>query len=285
MAAEGPIRKVSIGSRFEAGAGCPPFFIAGPCVLESEELALSVAAFLAELAKRLGIHAVFKGSFDKANRSSATSYRGPGIREGLRILRKVKEVHRLPVTTDVHDPLQAADAARVVDLLQIPAFLCRQTDLLLAAGETGLPVNIKKGQFMAPWDMRNAVEKVRSTGNSSVLVTERGTTFGYNNLVVDYRGLAFIRESICPVVFDATHSVQLPGGAGTASSGERKYVAPLARAAVASGVDGVFLEIHPDPARALSDGPNSLPLPEVEPLLRALLALRAAAGEEAGNGE
>ncbi len=285
MAGEGPIRRVSVGGRFEVGAGCPPFFIAGPCVLESESLALSVAAFLAELAARLRVNVLFKGSFDKANRSSSASYRGPGEEEGLRILAMVKERHRFPVTTDIHDPRQAAAAARVVDMLQIPAFLCRQTDLLLAAGETGLPVNIKKGQFMAPWDMANAVTKVRSAGNDSVLVTERGTTFGYNNLVVDYRGLAFIRESICPVVFDATHSVQLPGGAGTASSGERKYVAPLARAAMAAGVDGVFLETHPDPARALSDGPNSLPLTEVEPLLRSLLALRAAAGEEVRRGE
>jgi 2-dehydro-3-deoxyphosphooctonate aldolase (KDO 8-P synthase) len=274
------IRRVSVGGRFEVGPGCPPLFIAGPCVLESEALALSVAAFLEALAAKLSINVVFKGSYDKANRSSSSSYRGPGLGEGLRILAKVKERHGLPVTTDIHDPRQAASAARVADILQIPAFLCRQTDLLLAAAETGLPVNIKKGQFMAPWDMRNAVEKVRAAGNSSVLVTERGTTFGYNNLVVDYRGLAYLRESVCPVVFDATHSVQLPGGAGNASSGERKYVAPLARAAVAAGVDGVFLEIHPDPARALSDGPNSLPLSEVEPLLRTLLALRAAAGEE-----
>ncbi len=285
MTGDDAIRRVSVGGRFDVGAGCPPFFIAGPCVLESEALALSVAAFLEELSARLRVNVVFKGSFDKANRSSSSSYRGPGSAEGLRILAKVKERHRLPVTTDIHDPRQAAAAARVVDVLQIPAFLCRQTDLLLAAAETGLPVNIKKGQFMAPWDMRNAVDKVRSTGNAAVLVTERGTTFGYNNLVVDFRGLAHIRESICPVVFAATHSVQLPGGAGTASSGERKYVAPLARAAVARGGDGVFLEIHPDPARALSDGPNSLPLAEVEPLLRTLLALRAAAGEEACRGE
>jgi len=273
------IRKVSIAGRFDVGPGCPPVFLAGPCVLESEELALSIAGFLADLAGRLRIQVLFKGSFDKANRSSSTSYRGPGEKEGLRILAKVKDRHGLPATTDVHDPGQAERAARVVDLLQIPAFLCRQTDLLLAAGATGVPVNIKKGQFMAPWDMRNAVDKVRSTGNAQVLVTERGTTFGYNNLVVDFRGLPEIRETVCPVIFDATHSVQLPGGAGTASSGERQYVAPLARAAVAAGVDGVFLEIHPDPERALSDGPNSLPLSEVEPLLRTLLAVRAAAGE------
>jgi 2-dehydro-3-deoxyphosphooctonate aldolase (KDO 8-P synthase) len=273
------IRKVSVAGRYEAGPGCPLLFIAGPCVLESEALALSVAEFLKGVSARLGINAIFKGSFDKANRSSASSYRGPGIEEGLRILASVKERHGLPVITDIHEPRQAAEAARVIDMIQIPAFLCRQTDLLVAAAETGLPVNIKKGQFMAPWDMRNAVEKVVSAGNRSVLVTERGTTFGYNNLVVDYRGMAFIRESLCPVVFDATHSVQLPGGAGSASSGERKYVGNLARAAVAAGVDGVFLEIHPDPSRALSDGPNSLPLAEVEPLLRTLLALRAAAGE------
>jgi len=274
------IRRVSIAHRFGVGPGCPPLLIAGPCVLESEELALSVAAFLADLAARLPVNVVFKGSFDKANRSSRDSYRGPGQAEGLRILAEVRQRHGLPVTTDVHDPRRAREVAPRVDLLQIPAFLCRQTDLLVAAGETGVPVNIKKGQFMAPWDMRNAVRKVVSTGNENVLVTERGTTFGYNNLVVDFRGLPEIRASICPVIFDATHSVQLPGGAGDASSGERKYVAPLARAAVAAGVDGIFLEIHPDPDRALSDGPNSLPLADVEPLLRTLLAIRAAAAEE-----
>jgi len=274
------IRRVSIADRFGIGTGCPPVLIAGPCVLESEELALSVASYLADLAARLRLNVVFKGSFDKANRSSRSSYRGPGQAEGLKILAEVRRRHGLPVTTDVHDPRQAREVAPGVDLLQIPAFLCRQTDLLVAAGETGVPVNIKKGQFMAPWDMRNAVEKVFSTGNENVLVTERGTTFGYNNLVVDFRGLPAIRESICPVIFDATHSVQLPGGAGNASSGERKYVAPLARAAMAAGVDGVFLEIHPDPDRALSDGPNSLPLADVERLLRTLLAIRSAAGEE-----
>ena len=278
--AETIISKVSVAGRYDVGPGCPLLFIAGPCVLESEDLALSVAGFLKEVADRLGIRVVFKGSFDKANRSSVSSCRGPGIEKGLQILAKVKERHGFPVTTDIHEPRQAAEVAVVVDMIQIPAFLCRQTDLLLAAAETGLPVNIKKGQFMAPWDMRNAVEKMKSVGNSSVLVTERGTTFGYNNLVVDYRGMSFIRESLCPVVFDATHSVQLPGGAGTASSGERKYVGCLARAAVAAGVDGVFLEIHPDPSRALSDGPNSLPFAEVEPLLGTLLSLRAAAGEE-----
>jgi len=271
------IRRVGIGKGIEVGAGRPLLLIAGPCVLESEPLALEVAAFLSGLSERLSLPVVFKGSFDKANRSSRDSFRGPGEEEGLRILAKVRARHRMPVTTDVHDPAQARRVAPHVDLLQIPAFLCRQTDLLVAAGGTGVPVNIKKGQFMAPWDMRNAVEKVRSAGNVNVLVTERGTTFGYNNLVVDFRGLPAIRESICPVVFDATHSVQLPGGAGISSSGERRYVAPLARAAVAAGVDGLFLEIHPDPDHALSDGPNSLPLPDVEPLLRTLLAIRSAA--------
>ncbi|GAB4228218.1 MAG: 3-deoxy-8-phosphooctulonate synthase [Deltaproteobacteria bacterium] len=279
------IRRVFIANRFGIGRGCRPVLIAGPCVLESRELALSVAAVLADLASRFPVNVIFKGSFDKANRSSRASYRGPGQAEGLRILATVRERHGLAVTTDVHDPRQAREVAPCVDLLQIPAFLCRQTDLLVAAGETGVPVNLKKGQFMAPWDMGNAVEKIRSTGNENVLVTERGTTFGYNNLVVDFRGLPAIRDSICPVIFDATHSVQLPGGAGNASSGERKYVAPLARAAVAAGVDGVFLETHPEPDRALSDGPNSLPLVELEPLLGTLLAIRDAAGEEARRDE
>ena len=274
--AENPIAKVSVAGRYDVGPGNPLLFIAGPCVLESEDIAMSAAAFLSEIAGELGIHVIFKGSFDKANRSAASSGRGPGIAEGLRILSKVKERFGFPVTTDIHEPAHAARVATAVDIIQIPAFLCRQTDLLLAAAKTGLPVNIKKGQFMAPWDMRNAVEKVMSAGNNSVLVTERGATFGYNNLVVDYRGMAYIRESLCPVIFDATHSVQLPGGAGTASSGERKYVGCLARAAVAAGVDGVFLEIHPDPAKAVSDGPNSLPFAEVAPLLKALLSIRAA---------
>jgi 2-dehydro-3-deoxyphosphooctonate aldolase (KDO 8-P synthase) len=274
------IRRVVIGGGVEVGEGRPPVLIAGPCVLESEGVALEVAACLSDILGRVPVPVIFKGSFDKANRSSRDSYRGPGEEEGLRILAAVRKRYGLPVTTDVHDPAQARRVAPCVDLLQIPAFLCRQTDLLLAAGETGVPVNVKKGQFMAPWDMRNAVEKVRSTGNANVLVTERGTTFGYNNLVVDFRGLPAIRGSICPVIFDATHSVQLPGGAGTASSGERRYVAPLARAAMAAGVDGIFLEIHPAPDRALSDGPNSLPLPAVEPLLRTLLAIRAAAEGE-----
>lgn len=279
------IHQVEIAGRFRIGAGHPPAFIAGPCVLESEDLAFAVAEFLSGLAGRLKVNLVFKGSFDKANRSSVRSYRGPGEEEGLRILGEVKRRFGLPVTTDVHDPRQAATAGAVVDLIQIPAFLCRQTDLLVAAGKTGLPVNIKKGQFMAPWDMANAVEKVVSTGNSAVLVTERGTMFGYNNLVVDFRGIPQVREGICPLIFDATHSVQLPGGAGQTSSGDRRFIAPLARAAVAAGADGVFLEVHPDPERALSDGPNSLPLGEVEPLLRTLLAIRRAAETEGAGPE
>ncbi len=278
------IREVRIGGKYLVGEGNPPVIIAGPCLLESEKLALGVADYLAGVAARLRLNAVFKGSFDKANRSSKDSFRGPGEEEGLRILAEVRRKTGLPVTTDIHEPRQARAAAAVVDLIQIPAFLCRQTDLLTAAGETGVPVNIKKGQFMAPWDMANAVEKVTATGNSAVLVTERGTTFGYNNLIVDFRGLASIRERICPAVFDATHSVQLPGGAGRTSAGERRYVAPLARAAMAAGVDGVFLEIHPDPDNALSDGPNSLPLEDVEPLLRTLLSIRGAVAA-AGPGE
>ncbi|MDA8123183.1 MAG: 3-deoxy-8-phosphooctulonate synthase [Deltaproteobacteria bacterium] len=279
------MRQVEIAGRLKIGRGNPPVFIAGPCVLESEALAFAVADFLSGLSSRMGVSFIFKGSFDKANRSSKSSYRGPGEAEGLRILGEVGRRFRIPVTTDVHDPRQASAAAAVVDMLQIPAFLCRQTDLLTAAGKTGLPVNIKKGQFMAPWDMENAVEKVTSTGNRNVVVTERGTTFGYNNLVVDFRGIPAIRETICPVIFDATHSVQLPGGAGKASSGDRRFVAPLSRAAVAAGVDGVFLEVHPDPDRALSDGPNSLPLAGLEPLLQTLMAIRRAvdAGSPAGG--
>ncbi len=271
------IREIAVAGRVRIGQGNPLALIAGPCVLESEALSLEVAAFLADLSHRLSLAVVFKGSFDKANRSSVASYRGPGAAEGLRILAAIRQRFALPVTTDIHAPDQARRAAETVDLLQIPAFLCRQTDLLVAAGETGRPVNIKKGQFMAPGDMKNAVDKVTSTGNTAVLLTERGTTFGYNNLVVDFRGLSLMRD-VCPVVFDATHSVQRPGGAGTASSGDRQFVAPLARAAVAAGVDAVFLEIHPDPERARSDGPNSLPLRDVEPLLRALLALHPIAG-------
>jgi 2-dehydro-3-deoxyphosphooctonate aldolase (KDO 8-P synthase) len=273
------IREVVIGERVRIGRGHPLALIAGPCVLETEALSFDVAGFLADLSRRLDIPVVFKGSFDKANRSASASFRGPGEEEGLRILASVRERFGLPVTTDVHEADQARRVAGVVDLLQIPAFLCRQTDLLAAAGRTGRPVNVKKGQFMAPEDMKHAVDKIISTGNAAVLLTERGTTFGYHNLVVDFRGLPCMR-AICPVVFDATHSVQRPGGAGNVSAGDREFVAPLARAAVAAGTDALFLEIHPDPDRARSDGPNSLPLAAVEPLLRVLLALREAVGVE-----
>lgn len=273
------IQTVAVGKRIRIGGGHPLALIAGPCVLESAALSCEIAAFLADLSRRLALPVIFKGSFDKANRSAATSYRGPGEEEGFRILATVKERFGLPVTTDIHEPAQARRAAAIVDLLQIPAFLCRQTDLLVAAGETGRPVNVKKGQFMAPGDMQHAVRKVTATGNEGVLLTERGTTFGYHNLVVDFRGVPLMR-AFCPVVFDATHSVQRPGGAGTVSAGDREFVAPLARAAVATGVDALFLEIHPDPDRARSDGPNSLSLTAVEPLLRTLLALREVAGRE-----
>jgi len=258
------------------GGGLPLVLFAGPCVVESEAVTLQIAATLQQIADRLGIGLVFKASFDKANRSSGDSFRGPGVEEGLRILQRVKQEFGLPLVTDVHDLAQVERAAEVVDVLQIPAFLCRQTDLLLAAGQTGLVVNVKKGQFMAPWDMGNVADKVRSTGNQRVLLTERGASFGYNNLVVDMRSLAVMREQTgCPVVFDATHSVQLPGGQGTSSGGQRQYVGALSRAAAGVGIDGLFWEVHPDPERALCDGPNSLPLAEVEAQLQTILAIDA----------
>ncbi len=252
------------------GGGAPLALVAGPCVIEDEGTTLQVAVELAQLSKRLGMGVVFKASFDKANRTSVKSYRGPGIEKGLEILARVKEETGLPLLTDIHCPKQAAPVAQVVDILQVPAFLCRQTDLLVAAGKTGKPVNVKKGQFMAPRDMRQAVDKVHSTGNANVLLTERGSTFGYNNLVVDMRSLAIMREIGVPVVFDATHSVQIPGGQGDASGGERQYVPLLARSAVAAGVDAVFLEVHPCPDKALCDGANSWPLEELEELVKGL---------------
>lgn len=253
-----------------------PLLIAGPCVLESLELALEVASFLKEAAAEAGFFYVFKSSFDKANRTSLKSFRGPGLERGLFWLSEVRERLGVPVTTDLHEPWQAEPVAEVVDLLQIPAFLSRQTDLLLAAGGTGRPVNIKKGQFMAPWDMRYAVEKVRAGGSEKVLLTERGTTFGYRNLVVDMRSLVVMRDLGVPVIFDATHSVQLPGGAEGASGGDRRFIFPLARAAMACGVDGIFMEVHPDPDRALCDGPNSLPLAQVPDILKTLSRIREA---------
>ena len=249
-----------------------PFFILGPCGLENEDFAWRMARALKEIADRTGIDFIFKASYDKANRTSVDSYRGPGVKEGCRILGEIGKELGVPVTTDVHTPEEIEIAAETIDFLQIPAFLCRQTDLLEAAAKTGRAVNVKKGQFLAPWDTVNIADKMRSFGCHSFFITERGTTFGYNNLVVDFRGFPAIRESICPVVFDATHSVQLPGGGGDVSSGERKHVAPLARAAVAAGVDGLFLEIHPDPDRAPSDGPNMIPLDALDALIAKCVA-------------
>jgi len=252
----------------------PLTIIAGPCVLESRAQALEIAGFLKDVATRLGFGLVYKSSFDKANRTSTQSVRGMGMREALPILAEVREVYGLPVTTDVHLPDQCGPVAEAVDILQIPAFLCRQTDLLVAAAETGRIVNVKKGQFLAPWDMKNVVAKITETGNPNVLVTERGTSFGYNTLVSDLRGLPIMaRETGAPVVFDATHSVQQPGGQGTTSGGQREFVPTLARAAVTTGIAAVFLETHPDPDHAPSDGPNMVPLASFEPLIRSLLAL------------
>jgi 2-dehydro-3-deoxyphosphooctonate aldolase (KDO 8-P synthase) len=261
---------------FEVGIDRPFFLIAGPCVVESEQLQVDVAGRLKEIAGRLGVPFVFKSSYDKANRSSRTSYRGPGIEEGLRILGEVKRQVGVPVLTDVHEDTPFGEVASVVDMLQTPAFLCRQTNFIVNACSAGLPVNVKKGQFLSPWEMQNVVDKARSTGNEQILVCERGFTFGYNNLVSDMRSLAVMRGTGCPVVFDATHSVQLPGGKGSASGGQREFVPVLARAAVAAGISGLFMETHPDPANALSDGPNAWPLARMESLLRTLVELDAA---------
>ena len=258
------------------GAKQPPLLIAGPCVLEDIETALSIGAFMAQAARDYGFSYLFKASFDKANRTSIGSYRGPGLTEGLEMLSAIKEELNVPVISDIHTPDQAEAAATVLDCIQIPAFLCRQTDLLVAAARTLLPVNIKKGQFMAPWDMRHAVAKIKESGNDQVILTERGTSFGYNNLVVDMRGLAIMREIGFPVVFDATHSVQLPGGGDGCSSGQREFVSTLARAAMAAGVDGIFLEVHPNPDKALCDGPNSLSLEAAADLLKVLSRIRQA---------
>lgn len=265
------------------GGAAPLAVIAGPCVAESETLYLDIAGQARDICARLELGFIFKASFDKANRSSVSSYRGPGLDAGLAILRKVRETLAVPVLTDVHEVVQVAAVAEVADVLQIPAFLCRQTDLLLAAAETGRCVNVKKGQFLAPWDMKNVVEKVLSTGNHRLLLTERGTSFGYNTLVVDMRGLAIQRALGCPLVFDATHSVQEPGGLGSASGGKREFVPVLARAAAAAGVDAFFLEVHPDPDRGLSDGPNMWPLARLEELLSQLKALDGIARVWAGG--
>ncbi|MDQ2068326.1 3-deoxy-8-phosphooctulonate synthase [Natronospira bacteriovora] len=255
------------------GIDQPFFLIAGPDTLESESLAIEVAGHLKEVTDRLGIGYVFKGSFDKANRTSLNSYRGPGMEEGLRILEKIQSDIGVPVTTDVHEYTPIAEVAAVVDLIQTPAFLCRQTDFIVNAASHGKPVNIKKGQFLSPWEMARVVEKARSTGNENILVAERGFSFGYNNLVSDMRGLAVMRETGAPVVFDCTHSVQLPGGQGGSSGGQRQFIPVLARAAIGAGVSGLFMETHPKPDEALCDGPNSMPLDRVEELLVSLKAL------------
>jgi len=262
---------------FEAGIGERLFLIAGPCVVESEALQVDVAGRLKEITARLGVPFVFKSSYDKANRSSAASYRGPGLEEGLRVLAEVKRQVGVPVLTDVHEDTPFAMVAGVVDMLQTPAFLCRQTNFIVKACSQGLPVNVKKGQFLSPWEMQNVVDKARSTGNDRILVCERGFSFGYNNLVADMRSLAVLRATGCPVVFDATHSVQLPGGRGDASGGQREFVPVLARAAVAAGVAGIFMETHPRPEQALSDGPNAWPLNRMEALLATLVELDAVA--------
>ena len=258
---------------FEVGLDRPFFLIAGPCVVESEQLQLDVAGKLKEITGRLGINFIFKSSFDKANRTSGTSFRGPGMEEGLRVLGEVKRQIGVPVLTDVHEYTPMDEVASVVDVLQTPAFLVRQTDFITKVCATGLPVNIKKGQFLSPWDMKPVVEKAKATGNEQIMVCERGASFGYNNLVSDMRSLAVMRDTGCPVVFDATHSVQLPGGQGSSSGGQREFVPVLARAAMAVGVAGVFMETHPDPAKALSDGPNAWPLAKMRALLETMVEL------------
>jgi len=262
---------------YPIGGGSPFFLIAGPCAIENRGHALETAGRLREICDRVGVPLIYKSSFDKANRSSTGSFRGPGMEEGLAILSAVRDEVGVPVLTDVHTPEQARPVAEAADILQTPAFLCRQTDLIQAVADTGRPVNLKKGQFLAPWDMANVVDKARETGNEELLVCERGASFGYNNLVSDLRSLSILRETGCPVVFDATHSVQLPGGQGGASDGQRRFVPVLAAAAAGAGVDGFFMETHEDPDRAPSDGPNMWPLDRMEALLNRLLAIHNAA--------
>jgi len=267
-------REIPIGN-FRIGGNQPLFLIAGPCVIESEEHAMMLATRLAEITSAAKVPFIFKASYDKANRSSEHSYRGPGLTEGLRILKKIKDELKLPILTDIHEASQAAPVAEVADVLQIPAFLSRQTDLLVAAGKSGAVVNLKKGQFLSPWEMANAVEKIAKTGNDRIFLTERGASFGYQNLVVDMRSFPIMRKTGYPVVFDVTHSVQLPGGAGKSSGGQPEYIEPLARAGTAVGVDGVFLEVHENPSKALSDGTNALPLAELPALLGKLKQIAA----------
>jgi len=267
-------REILVGN-LRLGGGNPLFLIAGPCVIESEEHAMMMAERVAKTAADAGIPYIFKASYDKANRSSISSFRGPGLREGLRILAKIKKDLQVPILTDIHEAAQAEAAAEVADVLQIPAFLARQTDLLLAAAKTGRVINIKKGQFLSPWDMGNVIEKVASSGNHNVILTERGASFGYNNLVVDMRAFPILKKFGYPVVYDVTHSVQLPGGQGHASGGQPEFIEPLARAGVAAGVDGIFLETHDNPQAALSDGANALPLGQLSQLLSRLKELSA----------
>jgi len=262
---------------FEVGLDRPLFLIAGPCVIESETLVQEIAGVLKEITTALGMRLIFKASFDKANRSSVASYRGPGIEAGLKVLQSVQRLFALPVLTDVHEDTPIAEVAAVVDVLQTPAFLCRQTNFILNVAAAGRPVNIKKGQFLSPWEMQNVVDKARSTGNQQIMVCERGFSFGYNNLVADMRSLSVMRATGCPVVFDATHSVQLPGAQGSASGGEREFVPVLARAAVGVGIAGIFMETHPRPQTALSDGPNAWPLARMASLLGTLMQLDAIA--------
>ena len=265
-------REIAVGS-LRLGGGSPLFLIAGPCVIESEAHARKMAEQVARTAADAGVPYIFKASYDKANRSSVKGFRGPGVKEGLRILGKIKAELNVPILTDIHDVSQATEAAQVCDVLQIPAFLSRQTDLLVAAAKTGRVVNVKKGQFLSPWDMSNVIEKIASAGNTNIVVTERGASFGYQNLIVDVRSFPILRKLGYPVVFDVTHSVQLPGGQGHASGGQPEFIEPLARAAVAAGVDGIFLETHDNPPAALSDGANALPLPQLAGLLSRLKEL------------
>jgi 2-dehydro-3-deoxyphosphooctonate aldolase (KDO 8-P synthase) len=262
----------------KVGEGLSHLVIAGPCVIEDAGLVMETAMELKRITGDLKLPFIFKSSYDKANRSSGQSFRGPGLKKGLQVLNRVREVVGVPILSDVHTPEEAAEAGRVLDVLQIPAFLCRQTDLIVAAAQTGRVVNAKKGQFLAPWDMANVVQKIEAAGNRRILLTERGASFGYNNLVTDFRSLPIMRRLGYPVIFDATHSVQLPGGAGTRSSGQREFVAPLARAAVAVGCEGLFMEVHPEPDKALSDGPNMVPLKEVRALLEQIVRVAAAIG-------
>jgi 2-dehydro-3-deoxyphosphooctonate aldolase (KDO 8-P synthase) len=272
---ENDVRLAKVGNAMMVGSGKPLTLIAGPCVIESRDLVFEVAEAVNAVCKKLGVQYIFKASFDKANRTSASTFRGPGVTAGLAVLQEVKDKLGLPVLTDIHESSHVAEVAEVVDVLQIPAFLCRQTDLLMAAAATGKAINVKKGQFLSPQEMSQVAQKLRTAGVENLMLTERGNSFGYNTLVVDFRSLPQLQSFGCPVIFDATHSVQQPGGQGGTSGGQREYVAPLARAAVAVGVDGLFMEIHPNPDKALSDGPNMLPLHRLEPLLKQLLAIRA----------